>query len=73
MGAAFVYVGAKVAPSYRQNIAFLLAAIGLLIASIAVYLAIRELNYPTLWAALWGTIGTATIVYGVSSGDISLD
>jgi hypothetical protein len=72
MGAAFVYVGAKVAPLHCQNIAFLLAAIGLLITSIAVYLAIRELNYLTLWAALWGTIGTATSVYGVSSGDILL-
>ena len=73
MGAAFVYVGAKVAPLHRQNVAFLLAAIGLLIASIAVYLAIREPDYLTLWAALWGTIGTATIVYEVNSGDISLD
>jgi len=45
----------------------------LLIISIAVYLAIRELNYLTLWAALWGMIGTATIVYGVISGDISLN
>jgi hypothetical protein len=73
MGAAFVYVGAKVAPLHRQNLAFLLPAIGLLIASIAVCLAIREPDYLTLWAALWGTIGTAAIVYRVSSGDISLD
>lgn len=47
MGAAFVFIGAKIAPSYRKIIAYCLAGVGLVISGFMLFPAIMIKNY---WA-----------------------
>lgn len=72
MGAAFVYVGAKVAPLHKKIVAYVLAGIGLISAGFILFPAIMLANY---WAILGGVsliLGCGCIACSVFAGEIDL-
>ena len=50
MGFAFVYVGAKVAPTHRKQTSLALAGLGLLAVGISMTFGMIVTNYWSLWA-----------------------
>ena len=65
MGAAFVYVGAKVAPSHHKIVAYALAVVGLVAAGFLLFPAFMVSNYWSVWAAFSLVAGVALTAYSV--------
>ena len=72
MGAAFVYVGAKVAPMHHKIVAYVLAGVGLMAAGFMLFPAIMVSNYWAVWAGLSLVLGVCVTAYSVSIGDVDL-
>jgi hypothetical protein len=73
MGAAFVYVGAKIAPAHNKNVSFVLAGIALMMSGIALFPAIVKPDYWAIWSGLCVGFGAGAVVYSVSKGEINLN
>ena len=73
MGAAFVYTGAKVAPSYHKIVAYVLAAFGLVAAGFLLFPALMVTNYWAVWAAASLVFGVGGTAYSVSTGEVELE
>jgi hypothetical protein len=73
MGAAFVYIGSRIAPVNRKVVAYILAVIAMLIAGFLAFPAIVQQN----WWAVVGVIamagGAGLVVYQVAEGELDLD
>lgn len=72
MGAAFVYVGAKVAPIHHKIVAYVLAGVGLVAAGFMLFPAFMDSNYWAVWAGLSLILGVGVTAYSVSIGDVEL-
>jgi hypothetical protein len=72
MGAAFVYVGAKVAPMHHMIVAYVLAGVGLVTAGFMLFPALLVSNYWAVWAGLALILGVGVTAYLVSIGDVEL-
>lgn len=73
MGAAFVYVGAKIAPYYRVVMAFILGGIGILVAGFMLFAAIMVRDWWAVWGSLYVAIGAGAVVYGVHAGETDIE
>lgn len=72
MGAAFVYVGAKVAPIHHKIVAYALAAFGLVAAGFMLFTAVMVSNYWAVWGGLSLILGVGVTAYSVNVGDLKL-
>lgn len=72
MGAAFVYVGAKVAPMHHKVVAYVLAGAGLVIAGFMLFPALMVSNYWAVWAGLSLILGVGATAYSVGVGEVEL-
>jgi len=72
MGAAFVYVGAKVAPMHHKIVAYVLAGVGLVAAGFMLFPAFMVSNYWAVWAGLSLILGVGVTAYSVSIGKVEL-
>jgi hypothetical protein len=72
MGAAFVYVGAKVAPIHHKIVAYVLAGVGLVAAGFMLFPAFMVSNYWAVWAGLSLILGVGVTAYSVSIDDVEL-
>ena len=72
MGAAFVYVGAKIAPSNKRPVALILAAIGLISIGFALFPSVMLKNYWSIWSGAACMLGLGVTAYSVSSGDAEI-
>lgn len=73
MGAAFVYVGAKVAPMHHKVVAYVLAGAGLVLAGFMLFPAFMVSNYWAVWAGLSLILGVGATAYSVSVGEVELE
>ncbi len=72
MSAAFVYAGAKIAPSNRKLVAYVLAGFGLVTSGFLVLPALALPNYWAIWATIGLILGFAAAGYAVSAGETDL-
>jgi hypothetical protein len=72
MGAAFVYVGAKIAPLHNKVVAYALAGIGLIAAGFMIFPAIMVANYWAIWGGVSLIIGCGVTAYSVFTGETDL-
>ena len=73
MGAAFVYAGAKVAPSYQKRVVYALTALGLVLAGFMLFPAFIISDYWAIWSGISLVIGLGATAYSVSVGDVNFD
>ncbi len=73
MGAACVFVAAKIAPSHRVLVAFLMAGLVILGAGFALFPAITTRNYWAMFADGAFALGAGAVVWSVYLGEIPLD
>ena len=66
MGAAFVYVGAQIAPLYKKTVVVCLAGAGVLVAGFLLYSAIM-VNDP------WAIWGVTSLIIGLGASANSID
>ena len=72
MGAAFVYVGAKIAPLHKKIVAYVLAGIGLICAGFMLFPAIMIANYWAIWGSVALILGAGVTAYSVRMGETDL-
>jgi len=72
MGAAFVYVGAKIAPLHNNIVGYALAGISLIAAGFMLFPAIIVANYWAIWGDVSLIIGSGLIAYSVFTGETDL-
>jgi len=72
MGIAFVYVGARVAPTHRKQTSFALAGVGLLMVGFSMTSAMMTTNYWALWADVFAGIGAGAATFAINRGEINL-
>lgn len=71
MGAAFVFIGAYIAPSHRKVVAYCLAGIGLVMSGFMLFSAIAVKNYWAIWGSLCVVLGVGAVTYTIYQHDIS--
>ena len=71
-GAAFVYVGAKIAPFYNRIVAYGLAGIGLVLAGFMLFPSILVANYWAIWGGVSLIAGVAGSGYSVIAAETKL-
>ena len=72
MGAAFVYVGAKIAPFHKNIVAYVLATIGLVFGGFLLFPSILVENYWAIWGGISLILGVVLTAYSVSTGETEL-
>ena len=72
MGAAFVYTGAKIVPSHKKVVAYILAAIGLVLAVFLLFPSIMAADYWAIWSDFSLIFGVGVTAYSVSIGETKL-
>lgn len=73
MGAAFVYVGAKVAPFYRVVVALILGGIAIILAGFLLFPAVMARDWWAIWGSLYVAIGAGAMVYLFHAGETDLE
>ena len=73
MGAAFVWVGAMIVPSYSKNIAYGLAVFGIFYSGVTFFIALTEKIGWLMWGSFCGVAGVCTIVYLIHQGLIEVE
>ena len=71
-GAAFVFVGARIAPDRRLHAAYALAALSVLISGITLYLAAEMGDLWAIWEIAWTGIRSFAVVFWIRKGEIDL-
>ncbi len=66
-GAAFVYVGARVAPSQKKAVAYILAGVVLGVTVFMLSIMFMASNYWEVWALASRVIGVGATVYSVNT------
>jgi hypothetical protein len=72
MGAAFVYVGAKIAPLHNKITAYALAGIGLIAAGFMLFPGIMVTNYWAIFGGVSLVFGCGVTAYLVFTGETDL-
>ena len=73
MGAAFVYLGAKIAPRHQRIVAYGLAGLGLVIMGFALFPAIMVGSGWAIWGSICGLIGIGAVVYSIHIGETDIE
>ncbi len=73
MGAAFVYVGAKIAPYHLVVVAFILGGIGIIVAGFLLFPAVMVRDWWAVWGGLFFAIGAGAVVYFVHAGETDIE
>lgn len=73
MGAAFVYVGAKIAPAHRVIVAFILGGIGIVVSGFFLFPAVMVRDWWAVWSGLFVAIGAGAVVWTVHAGETDLE
>lgn len=73
MGAAFIFVGAKVAPSNQKNVVYVLTALGLVLAGFMLFPAFMISDYWAVWSGISLAIGLGLTAFSVSVGELNFD
>jgi hypothetical protein len=73
MGAAFVYIGARVAPNHRTKVAYALSCLSLVGAGFLLFPAFLIADYWAVWSGFSLIIGVGATAYSVSIGEINID
>ena len=72
LGAAFVYIGAKVAPVRKKIVAYVLAVICLVLVGFTLYPAIMTVNYWAIFGGIAIILGCTVTAYAASIDDLDL-
>jgi hypothetical protein len=72
LGAAFVYFGARIAPSHRKVVAIVLAVIAVLFMALSTYFAFAQENWWAFAACIATAVGSGAVVYSIASGELDL-
>lgn len=73
MGAAFVYVGAIIAPAHRVIVAFVLGGIGIVVSGFLLFPAVIIRDWWAVWGGFFVAIGAGVVVWAVHAAEIDLD
>lgn len=73
MGAAFVYIGAKLAPAYQVIAAFVFGALSIVVSGFLLFPAAMVKDWWAIWASVCVCIGAGVVVWSVHAGDTDLD
>lgn len=73
MGAAFIFVGAKIAPSHRKIVAYILAGLGCMISGFTLFSGITVGNGWTIWGSFCLAIGIGVFMYSIYLGEINIE
>lgn len=73
MGAVFVFVAAKVAPSNKKLVAYSFAGIGFVTAGFLLFPAFLVGDPWAIWGGLSLIIGVAAIAYSIASGELQVE
>jgi hypothetical protein len=73
LGAAFVYAGAKAAPSHKRAVVFVLAGLIVLAGGFALFPAILARSGWAIYAAAWLVVGACGVAWSVYSGELTED
>lgn len=73
MGAAFVYVGAKIVPAHRVIVAFILGGIGIVVSGFLLFPAVMVRDWWAVWGGLFVAIGAGAVVWAVHAGETDLE
>ena len=72
MGGAFVYVGAKIAPSYKVIVAFVLGGLGIIVAGFLLFPAVMVRDWWAVWGGFCVAVGAGSLVYSVHAGETDI-
>jgi hypothetical protein len=72
MGAAFVYIGARIAPSHKQ-VAYVLLAIMLVTIGMTIHSAVLSHSYWAVWSSIFSALAGLSIAIAASKGELNLD
>lgn len=72
MGAAFVYVGAKVAPLYKKQVASWLAGLGILFIAAGIAFSFAAKDYWEVYNGLAAAAGAGLMLYVIHKGKVQL-
>ena len=73
MGAAFAYIGTKIAPYHRVVVAFILGGIGIIVAGFLLFPAVMVRDWWAVWGGLFVAIGAGAVVYFVHAGETDIE
>jgi hypothetical protein len=73
MGAAFVYVGAKIAPTHQRVVAYVMSGLGLVLDGFALFPAIMTESGWAIWGAVCVVIGIGAVVYSIHMGETDIE
>ena len=73
MGAAFVYVGAKIAPYHKVVVSFILGGTGIIVAGFLLFPAVMVKDWWAVWGGLCVAIGAGVVVYSVHIGETDIE
>jgi len=72
MGAAFVYVGARIAPAHHRVIAYILAGLGLVLSGFLLFPSIMVQNLWAIWGAICTALGVGGVTYYIHKGETDI-
>jgi hypothetical protein len=70
MGAAFVYVGAKIAPSHRKQVSYILFAIMLVVIGMTILSAVLAQTYWAVWSSIFSALAGLCVAHAASKGEL---
>ena len=73
MGAAFVYLGALVAPAHRRRVAVIFGAAGLLLSGACMVHALSRHDSWAVWAGVCALVGVAGTSYSIHLGRLGIE
>ncbi len=73
MGAAFVYLGAKIAPYHQRIVVYVLAGLGLVLGGFALFSAIMVGSGWAIWGSICVVIGIGAVVYSIHIGETDIE
>jgi hypothetical protein len=73
MGAAFVYIGAKIVPSNKKIVAYILAGLGLVLGGFALFPAIMVGSGWAIWGSICVVNGIGAVVYLINRGETDIE
>jgi hypothetical protein len=72
MGAAFVYVGAKIVPSNQKVVAYILSGLGLVLGGFALFPAIMLGSGWAIWGSICVVLGIGAVIYSIHQGETDI-
>ncbi len=73
MGAAFVYIGAKIVPSYRKVVAYVLAGAALVLGGFLLFPAVMVRDWWAVWGCICIVLGVGAVVYLIHQGETDIE